>query len=131
MSSMITVTDDYDTALSRLWEIVDEKGRGYTYPSLVCDYQREGAPSCLVGHYLARVGASIEDLQEFDTSSSAKMSSDVAFLAERGLIHFEHREVLDLLDRAQTHLDAGVPWGDAVDTAHEDALREMMREGTL
>jgi hypothetical protein len=46
---------DLPVVLEHLRAVVAEHGAGYVYPEATCDYLYDGAPSCIVGHVLARL----------------------------------------------------------------------------
>jgi hypothetical protein len=100
-----------EDALRALEEAVAEKGEDYIYPEAgkTCYYALDGAPSCLVGNALHRLGYSILQLEEFRSHPICSLPADVPM---------EDR-ALDAFIRAQEAQDAGAPWGEALHVARE------------
>lgn len=72
-----------------------------------CLYVHNGAPSCLVGHVLFRLGLPLDVLSE-NEGGSPGMS-----VREFGISH----RAADVLDIAQARQDVGESWGDALAAA--------------
>lgn len=110
--------------LALLKECVEERGKGYVYPpSQVdglkkdsnCVYAKGGAPSCLVGLALHKVGISLSALVRFDKHKEAGIPSE---LVSHGLLDIP-LESAEILDRAQSLQDQGETWGEALKGARE------------
>lgn len=96
-------TFGYEEAKQILTELVEEKGADYVYEfEEVCSYFVEGAPSCLVGHYLARKGFGPEDVIEGTAATGLYLLREAP------------DETLHLLGHAQRRQDEGDAWGVAV-----------------
>lgn len=113
--------DDVRTHLSA---IVEEVGSKYIYESVLndmggkdCRYVNNGAPSCLVGHFLHRMGVPVESLKLGDRGSGMSVPYLLDELHERGEIGELSPGVLDALVGAQIQQDGGVTWGIALDEA--------------
>lgn len=117
---MIELT--YATAVEILDGLVEEFGADYVYPqgeNGKCDYVRDGEPSCIVGHVLAKVGVPIERLKAAD---GAIMGGGMAADALLGMLHNEgalqsNGSVRALLCEAQYRQDHSTSWGAAVRAA--------------
>lgn len=137
---------DKSKALELLHKAVDEKGNDYVYPrgtglaSQTCTYERNGEPSCIVGHALAYVGVPVEHLKVLDSLSDPAIGNDttIATLEEDYEVGAEAsyfdpetdigpsawletnddvvltEEALLVFATAQNRQDAGTPWGEAV-----------------
>ena len=113
MSNTITAT----TALNLLEEVVREKGGDYVYPNLDrCIYfDDEGAPSCIVGHVLAKLGAIEGDLK---SKIGPGIKVNEALLTSLIIDGIELEEdAMNLLRAAQRKQDEGSTWGAAVSKA--------------
>lgn len=109
------------TAVEILDELVEEFGSDYVYESTDgrWHYVRDGKPSCIVGHVLAKVGVPIERLEVADT---ALFGAGMA--AATLLCRLAEEEVLTcdvptgtLLSEAQYNQDARETWADSVKAA--------------
>lgn len=131
-----TILIDTDRALALLHEVVDPDP-GFVYRpgtsaqgNSSCVYVRDGEPSCLVGHVLARAGVAVEDLARMDEGTpdsgtedepAGDGDSESAFevLWENGALP-DYLEVThdaaDILIHVQSRQDQGTPWGDALAT---------------
>lgn len=113
----MTVRIEYDAAVALLKEIVAEKGEDFVYERIydaskddsVCRYVEAGAPSCLVGNFLARLGVSLEEMVGLEGKAAS-------FVMEH-LTPDVGPKTITLLNEAQYHQDAGKPWGYALDRA--------------
>jgi len=127
--------------------LVKKFGEGYIYPGWndgKCVYVQDGAPSCLVGHALNRLGVPIGTLEVLDEQQFYRDEEleDLVYInglqeievigyledSER-LIDFEEAAGVTLtpyarrvLAGAQHLQDEGVEWGVAVQRAREWAL---------
>lgn len=121
---MIRITeDDVRTHLSA---IVQEAGPDYVYERVqlesgetVCQYVDNGAPSCLVGHFLHRMGVPIESLSLGDTRLGEAALDLLERLAEHQEIEGVTLKVSRALQVAQSTQDEGMSWGQALDEALE------------
>jgi alkylhydroperoxidase/carboxymuconolactone decarboxylase family protein YurZ len=125
----------YEDAVLGLKKALAVKGEDYVYerPTFelndgitinACAYfTPEGQPSCIVGHVMADLGHTIDDLAEtvtmagdhtFNTGSTAGMVMDY-------LGYEIDEKTRSLLSIAQDYQDSGNPWGHAVETAIEFA----------
>lgn len=76
----------------------------------VCAYfDEEGAPSCIVGHVLARNGLTLDMIKEYDPDGSFN-KYPVDWLISRGLVACSSLAAWALAD-AQRMQDVGVSWG--------------------
>lgn len=107
-----------EDALRALEEAVAEKGEDYTYPRVPdkngypsCYYVVDGAPSCIAGHALRRLGVPLPALTQFEGTVPSGLAAAGAFDAEEG--------ALDALDEAQRIQDQGGTWGEALAEARE------------
>lgn len=110
------------TAVEILDELVEEFGSDYVYNNGLrgqCDYVRDGKPSCIVGHVLAKVGVPIERLEVADTALSGGGMTAATLLRR-----LAEEEVLTcdvptgtLLSEAQYNQDARETWADSVKAA--------------
>lgn len=117
---MIELT--YTTAVEILDGLVEEFGDDYVYPrgeNGKCDYVRDGKPSCIVGHVLAKVGVPIERLEVAD---AGVFGCGVSAFGLLSALHAEYvlrfdGSVRNLLTEAQCRQDGSAPWGEAVKQA--------------
>lgn len=94
---------------------VREKGRNYVYvrgESGWCEYVRDGAPSCLVGHALFYLGIPLSRLQEVEGDVPGVDGGPMADLLNEYEVP---EEVRGALNYAQSQQDAGRSWGTALD----------------
>lgn len=110
-----------DLVNKTLDELVAEKGEDYVYErneEARCTYVRDGAPSCIVGHLLAKIGVPIEELAQRETRGAGGM---IALLNEAGFLTTaewpEAHDVEHLLAAVQINQDSQIPWGQAVQSA--------------
>lgn len=113
---MIELT--YATTVEILDGLVEEFGSDYVYDKGSdgkCHYVRDGKPSCIVGHVLAKVGVPIERLKAADTTSPDGISAGslLGGLVTEGVLHATG-SVWTLLAEAQYWQDRSTPWGEAV-----------------
>ncbi len=89
----------------------------YVYPENNCVYfDREGQPSCIVGHGLYRLGVTADDLEVEDDSDLVRVEN-----AENvwGLFRGLSSQSLDWMAEVQWNQDVHIPWGEAVRRADE------------
>jgi hypothetical protein len=107
-----TMVVDFPKAKIQLRRIVDAKGEDYVYPRQeACVYfEKDGSPSCIIGHELAKHGIDYND------------ENSVEQLVEAGFIKTDPATREFLLE-VQAFQDAGAPWGVALSEAivrHKD-----------
>ena len=104
---MFTAT--FDEVVAEVKAIADERP-DYIYPysfnEEVCMYFSDGQPSCIVGHWLARRGVTVDDIRPFNTGAGPSVfrSLGIANL-DSATVHF--------LSNVQAAQDTGTPWGEA------------------
>lgn len=106
-----------DEARTLLAEVVAEKGRDYVYPRANsgdgCVYfESDGSPSCIVGHVLAKKGATLAQLEDLALNGHA-----VETLFHEGIVLADHA-TRGALTRAQDIQDGGSTWGTALNAAN-------------
>ena len=77
-----------------------------------CYYQRNGQPSCVVGHGMHRIGMPVHQLQEFDEEGDSAVADIIE--TNQDLFDRDDNLALSLLVRTQNNQDQEVPWGQAV-----------------
>lgn len=102
----------YEMAKDLLQRAVEERGEDYVYPRASspggCVYfEDDGTPSCIVGHVLAYLGYTKDDIEDFNDQS-------VGAVSDAAPMDFQARW---LLRDAQIRQDQGTPWGRAVSEA--------------
>jgi hypothetical protein len=117
-----TMVVDFPKAKIQLRRIVDAKGEDYVYPRQeACVYfEKDGSPSCIIGHELAKHGITRDDLLVEDIDYNDENS--VEQLVEAGFIKTDPATREFLLE-VQAFQDAGAPWGVALSEAivrHKD-----------
>lgn len=121
MTTLITV-EQLGRALA---EVVAEAGSDYQYVTDTgteirgrCVYQRDGAPSCMVGHALFKLGVPVDVLAQLDVASEdgepcAIDDSDAySVLSDAGFVL--DSEAAERAAMAQTKQDSGWTWGAAL-----------------
>lgn len=78
----------------------------YLPPDAQCVYFYEGAPSCLVGHVMAKRGIKPEEVTEHETPDA------MSELFTKGAAEY--------LTAIQAHQDLQIPWGEAVAVAERE-----------
>ena len=122
----------YDRALSLLNAAIAEKGEDYKYPKNPsvfggCVYFDPDTrqPSCIIGHVLAHLGVTAEDM-EIDSPlpgiGSRNVSTFTALVRAKN-IRVDSPRTEALLQVAQEERDQGSSWGDAVAAALIRAAR--------
>lgn len=126
-------------ALALIKLAVTEKGEDYTYDSSGgCDYQRDGAPSCIVGHALSYLGVPGEALSRLDAANyeyededgylhATVGSTDIDTLTDVGALEELAGVRIDsdaqrVFSVAQLNQDKGLVWGGAYLAAEETLL---------
>lgn len=109
----------YEDVLQSLKNIVHAKGEDYIYNNArrTCVYyEKNGEPSCLVGHFLYEnelvMAVDAEEYEENDAQSV------VWKLGNKGIAEIDERATY-LLQNAQECQDWGHSWGDSLSTAIE------------
>jgi hypothetical protein len=149
MSDVIEIGREQAVAL--LERAVAEKGADYKYTPVPhptrgsqCQYQFDGAPSCIVGHALTYVGVPVEALVKLDTAEGwwndefennnpvededdedrgwYVEATDIESLTDSGALTAATNVVLTreaerIFLQAQTKQDNNTPWGEAVEAA--------------
>lgn len=100
-----------------------------------CRYIENGAPSCIVGTALVRMGFDVNEIAELDTEDrghSTRIGNSSSYLVTDRL----SAEAVEVLSRAQSVQDGGGTWGEAATHAIEfyesmfmfdiDSLREKL-----
>jgi len=109
---MTTQTIDAARALDLLRQAVAQDGYGddYVYPYLNdCQYVRNSAPSCLVGHALHLGGWSVDALDGL-------INTPVRDAVRIGFTSLD-KEAANVFDLAQVVQDQGGTWGEALRAA--------------
>jgi hypothetical protein len=130
-NEMIHITAD--DMVNALEAVVDEKGADYQYPSDlydakggVCMYQVDGAPACIAGAALHRLGVSGDELrlaEEMPADSAMQILKDhglITFDYEAGQIVAAAQQVQDVDARpGRYHAGADNTWGAALEAARK------------
>lgn len=125
----------YDRALSLLNAAIAEKGEDYKYPKNPsvfggCVYFDPDTrqPSCIIGHVLAYLGLTAEDMEIDSPLPDIDSRNALAFasLVEEGDIQVDSPRTEALLQVAQEQQDQGSSWGDAVAAAVSYAARRTI-----
>lgn len=96
-----------------LQDAVADAGDDYVYPrENGCQYVHNGAPSCLIGHALHRMGAPIKELATFDSYRPGITASAETALRHLGCPDSRLRCAAEAAQQAQ---DDGKTWGRARD----------------
>lgn len=110
----------FDEAQRTASEVIAEYGAEYRYEQVAiegddpaCVYVDAGAPSCLVGHILHRLGVPLGRLEDNNNTGVG----DRRFLTEVG-VQADDR-VAYFLEQIQEEQDSGLPWGLALQVAIE------------
>lgn len=115
---MSTITIDRNKAIELLNNAVAEKGEDYRYMQDAtggCQYVRDGAPSCIVGHALHEAGVDLDLLAAYDRREGGML---IGRVIREGIHGYEFTEgAIRLLRFAQGKQDDGVLWGTAVNSA--------------
>ncbi len=123
MSTATKVTYTYEDVLAELQEIV--KGReGYVYETpdysgSCVNFDREGNPSCLVGHWLAMHGITGAFFRDTEIPASASVSDLFCGNAHVMPMAVDER-ARELLVLAQQRQDSMQSWGNAVEFSRRD-----------
>lgn len=110
-------------AIDLLRQVVATKGADITVPSSGCVYFLNGQPSCLIGHAMALVGISKDDLTVTDEGFTMEFNESplgpiITPLAESGVLSL-HTKAEAVWQAAQDAQDAGRTWGQALAAAEE------------
>lgn len=111
-----------DTAIELLERAVQDRGADFVYRkhdeyNTACKYEKNDAPSCLVGVVLAMAGATIWELKRMDQADEPGMD-----LHWQGLLPVEAtNQAIDILSAAQLAQDVGHTWGEALLRARAQA----------
>jgi predicted transcriptional regulator len=121
------VTYTYEDVLAELREII--KGREFyvyqapDYSGSCVNFDREGNPSCLVGHWLAMHGITEDFFDEYELSFASTVSDLFCNNADVMPMQVDER-ALKLLILAQQRQDSFNTWGNAVETSSRDVVEE-------
>lgn len=74
-----------------------------------CNYERNGQPSCIVGHAMHRLGVSVFDLREFDATGDSAVEDIIGMNPD--MFDNDDKLGMELLIEAQNRQDQEVPWG--------------------
>jgi hypothetical protein len=115
---VIEVTEEL--VIEKLEEIIAEYGADYVYERVSCPendwtacvYVHHGEPSCLVGHFVSRIGLDVTALDGC-TETSYWMAD--YFRTDQVMFTIS---ALDALREAQIEQDCGKTWGEALEGAH-------------
>ena len=127
MSTATKVTYTYEDVLAELREII--RGReDYVYenPDFLgscVNFDREGNPSCLVGHWLAMHGVTATFFRDNMIPSTATVSDLFCGNAHVMPIQVDEPARI-LLIMAQERQDSGSTWGNAVEFSSRDVVEE-------
>lgn len=127
----------YAQTLQFLLDAVALKGEDYVYEgvesgrdAMRCHYARNGAPDCIVGHVLARLGVPVEKMEynpgtkdHVDMISYRTIAHHFDNLRSEYGINFSER-AQHLLYLTQGFQDSDEPWGNAVQFAKDDIESE-------
>lgn len=83
-----------------------------------CNYERNGQPSCIVGHAMHRLGVSVLDLREFDAAGDSAIQDIIE--TNPDMFDDDDNLGMELLAGVQGSQDQGVPWGLAVSQQQEE-----------
>lgn len=124
----------YEQVLDELRAIVAEKGADYMYPKVDVTYSgdvhrsqcvyfdpKDGAPSCIVGHWFALHDVDLSDEHE-GLYGDLNLGSNVTeiFVENDWVVPFTvDGNALQLLEVVQRQQDIGAPWGAALHVAVE------------
>jgi hypothetical protein len=109
----LTYSQVHDTAV----QVVSEVDKNFIYcpPGHgQCVYVYEGAPSCIVGHILARLGTDIKTLVNWDNS----VNSGIGSVALRDELNF-NTDVLVFLRKLQGEQDNMSTWRRSLESASD------------
>lgn len=129
MSTATKVTYTYEDVLAELREII--RGReGYVYETpdysgSCVNFDREGNPSCLVGHWLALHGITGSFFRDTEIPASATVTD--LFCGNAHVMPMQvDEDARHLLLLAQQRQDSGSTWGNAVEFSRLD-VEECIR----
>jgi len=112
-----------EDALRALEEAVAEKGEDYIYQytdsddprNSICLYVYDGAPSCIAGDALHRLGIPLSAFEDHEGDTIDKVALRVDWPL--------HVDAVDVLYEAQCVQDGGRSWGEALAAAREAVRR--------
>ena len=114
---MIKITTQ--SVIEGLTAIVDEFGKDYVYPRKEgafpqCVYAHDGEPHCIVGKFLHSVGVPLGRLELADRIDGGTPAWElITQLEGEGVLTAEDGG-LNILQRAQSHQDSGIAWGEVL-----------------
>lgn len=117
---------DWREVASMLAEIAQEKPEGYCYPKReggTCLYFYDGQPDCIIGHLLAKIGFTVEDVPQ--------LCSITAICRDHGLPDAYNplvasrftTDAVRFMQAVQERQDDGVAWVDAVELTMAEWVR--------
>lgn len=124
----MTINITPSVVVEGLQALVDAKGEDFVYSPIVdddgvgtkCVYVLNGAPSCIVGHFLANLGVPVERLAVADTAAyGAGLPAGTLLenLRNEGVVSYVAPRVWEALSEAQYTQDSGRTWGAALGEA--------------
>lgn len=124
---MIEITPD--SVITGLKAIVEDAGEDFVYERVVtddngpkCVYVLDGAPSCIVGRFLAKLGVPLERLTVADEANyGAGLPAYILMgnLRAEGVVNFTDYSAVAALSAAQDSQDSGKNWATALAVAQE------------
>lgn len=122
----MTINITPSVVVEGLKALVDAKGEDFVYQPVVeddetgtkCVYVLDGAPSCIVGQFLANLGVPVERLAVADTAqygAGAPARTLLLNLRDEEYITFDNIDgrITSALSEAQYTQDSGRTWGEA------------------
>jgi hypothetical protein len=118
---MTVIEIDEARALELLREVVAEAGEDFVYkinldPDATCLYVKGGCPDCMIARALAKAGATIKQLESFDSLNESRDTS-IDTVAPRADWLQLTDEALKVFTVAQQNQDTCETWGDALRAA--------------
>lgn len=140
---MNEVTDKPKLELALAIEVDEQVVSGredYVYPALSaeeaarrgtgsCSYERDGAPSCVVGHIFAELGISAEELHLIDIDKHPDTPDLLVTTADNvAPVLFDiDEQTVDFLSTIQRYQDGRQPWGLALQAAKNSLNKEKTK----
>lgn len=109
------VLEALETVVKGREDYIDPRARSI---GQTCKYTIDGAPSCIVGEALHRLGVPIDVLREMDCTFDPMFGEDGKRLLENKGYTFEDAAE-QVLIAAQSEQDSGHTWGNALHVARE------------
>lgn len=125
MSALPVIT--LDNVLDLLEKAVQTRGPDYRYrgqyEDVTCKYEKDGAPSCLVGVALHIAGVSVDELTAMDKSLEPGMGPHWLEENTDNLPISISESATMVLSQAQATQDIGYTWGEALERAKQEHRR--------